>query len=58
MEDGRLKEGLLNECASLPGNLFTIVTSLLCVVANANEAKSMATLHLHTACPRQEEMNA
>ena len=34
LEVGRLYESLLKECASLPGNLVTIVTSLVGVVTN------------------------
>ena len=44
VEVGCLDERLLEECASLPGNLFTIVTSLEGVVANSNEAMSILSL--------------
>ena len=38
VEEGRLNESLLYECANFPGNLFTIVTSHVGVATPTNEA--------------------
>ena len=38
VEEGRLNESLLYECANFPGNLFTIMTSHVGVVTPTNEA--------------------
>ena len=38
VEEGRLNESLFYECANLPGNLFTIMTSHVGVVRPTNGA--------------------
>ena len=38
VEEGRLNASLLYECANIPGNLFTIMTSHVGVVTPINEA--------------------
>ena len=38
VEEGRLNESLLYECANFPGNFFTIMTSHVGVVTPTNEA--------------------
>ena len=38
VEEGRLNESLLYECANFSGNLFTIMTSHVGVVTPTNEA--------------------
>ena len=38
VEEGRLNEGLLYECANFPGNLFTIMTSHVGVFTPTNKA--------------------
>ena len=38
VEEGRLNESLLYECANFPRNLFTIMTSHVGVVTPTNEA--------------------
>ena len=38
VEEGRLNESLLFECANFQGNLFTIMTSHMGVVTTTNEA--------------------
>ena len=38
VEEGRLNERLLYECANFPGNLFTIMMSHVGVVTPTNEA--------------------
>ena len=38
LEEGRLNESLLYECANFPGNLFTVMTSHVGVVTPTNEA--------------------
>ena len=38
VEEGRLNESLLFECANFPGNLFTIMMSHMGVVTPTNEA--------------------
>ena len=40
VEEGRLNESLFYECANLPGNLFTIMTSHVGVVPPTNEVMS------------------
>ena len=37
VEEGRLNESLLYECANFPGNLFTVMTSHVGVVTPTNE---------------------
>ena len=37
VEEGRLNESLLYECANFPGNLFTVMTSHVGVVKPTNE---------------------
>ena len=44
VEEGRLNESLLYECANLPGNLFTIMMSHMDVVASPNEAMAKLSL--------------
>lgn len=38
VEEGRLDESLLYECANFPGNLFTVMASYVGVVTPTNEA--------------------
>jgi len=38
VEEGRLNESLFYECANLPGNLFTVMTSHMGVVTPTNGA--------------------
>ena len=38
VEEGRLNESLLYECANFPGNSFTVMTSHVGVVTPTNEA--------------------
>ena len=44
VEEGRLNESLLYECANFPGNLFTIMTSHVGVVTPTNEAMPKLSL--------------
>ena len=38
VEESRLNESLLYECANFPGNLFTVMTSHVGVITPTNEA--------------------
>ena len=42
VEEGRLNESLFYECANLPGNLFTVMTSHVGVVRPTNGAMPKA----------------
>ena len=44
VEEGRLNESLLHECANFPGNLFTVMTSHMGVVTPTNEAMPKLSL--------------
>ena len=44
VEEGRLNESLLYECANFPGNLFTKMTSHVGVVTLTNEAMPKLTV--------------